>query len=421
MKRIFNNSLIFSFYLVFLSHCAQQESPPSYPAGLPNGTSLAALTGNNVLPMTVNGTTCAAGSYFNKPCVNIQICSYNSTSDCITLTDILVDTGSVGLRVFSSLLTGLNLQPVTDGSSHPYAECVLFGDSSSNWGPIKLANVVLGGESAVQIPIQVIDSTYNNIPSKCQGANVDAASAGYHGILGVGLDIADCGYSGTNCSDSNSALLNPNYYTCAPQSGCQPSKIPLSKQALNPVSQLTQDNNGVILELPLIPFGGQNSAQGYLVLGIGTQTNNQPTGVNSYSADPVTNQFTTQFNGSSLSSFVDSGTNTYAFPGANGLTDCGSQNSQLAGFFCPSSVQSLTTKTTAFSGGASALVNFFVGNAYNLFTSPNNQVFLETGSSASNQFALGLPFFLGRNVYVGFLGKNATISNSTVTGPYWAY
>ena len=39
------------------------------------------------------------------------------------------------------------------------------------------------------------------------------------------------------------------------------------------------DNNGVIVMLPGVPPGGSISANGYLVLGIGTQTNNSPSGV----------------------------------------------------------------------------------------------------------------------------------------------
>ena len=43
-------------------------------------------------------------SYPNKPCVSVTVCS-PGTSTCQTISDILLDTGSTGLRIFKSLLT----------------------------------------------------------------------------------------------------------------------------------------------------------------------------------------------------------------------------------------------------------------------------------------------------------------------------
>src|SRR5512143_2176186 len=60
--------------------------------------------GNNVLSITVNGSLCSAGTsngYFNKPCVSITVCTPGSTTACQTVNDILLDTGSYGLRIFA--------------------------------------------------------------------------------------------------------------------------------------------------------------------------------------------------------------------------------------------------------------------------------------------------------------------------------
>src|SRR4051794_15179060 len=88
--------------LVFMTGCggADNSSVPN----LPNGNVLPVLTGANVLPLTVNGSLCSTRSYINKPCVSVTVCT-PGTSTCQTIHDILLDTGSYGLRVFKSVLT----------------------------------------------------------------------------------------------------------------------------------------------------------------------------------------------------------------------------------------------------------------------------------------------------------------------------
>ena len=66
---------------------------------------------NNVIPITVNGALCSANSYLNKPCVSVTVCT-PGTSTCQTIDDILLDTGSYGLRIFKQALT-VSLPQVT--------------------------------------------------------------------------------------------------------------------------------------------------------------------------------------------------------------------------------------------------------------------------------------------------------------------
>src|SRR5208337_186729 len=112
-----------------------------------------AAADNNVMPITVNGSLCAATSstYINKPCVSVKVCNPGTTT-CDTVTDILLDTGSYGLRIFQQALK--NVTP----ASGSLAECVFFGDGSSEWGPVTTVDVYLGNEPAVRIPIQIVDS-----------------------------------------------------------------------------------------------------------------------------------------------------------------------------------------------------------------------------------------------------------------------
>jgi len=386
---------------------------------LPNGTTLPTLTGANVLTMTVNGSTCGNNSYPNKPCVTVTVCTHSFTdaSHCDTVSDILVDTGSYGLRIFGSNKNVLNhavpTSIITTGSN-TLAECASFGDGSQLWGPVQSADVILGGEAAVQIPIQIIDSTYSNgMTANCSSASVAPTDAGFNGILGVGLAMRDCGSACVGPTGAPPAL----YYSCN-GSSCSASFAPLANQIENPVSAQAVDNNGVVLELPTV--GQAVSVNGYLVLGIGTQSNNVPASVTKFSANGFA-EFKTSFEGQSYTSFIDSGSNAYYFPspGTN-LPDCGPTLSILAGFYCPSGLYTFTGINVGSIGSPSGNFQFQVDDFVNFYNSPNyvdSAASGTSGGSLTSMFDIGLPFFLGRNVYVGIDTKVSTLG----TGPYWAY
>ena len=60
-----------------------------------------------------------------------------------------------------------------------------------------------------------------------------------------------------------------------------------------------------------VPAGGSPSVNGSLVLGIGTQTNNMPSGVAAYTVHQF-GEFSTTFNGTSYKGFID-GLGTFYF------------------------------------------------------------------------------------------------------------
>jgi hypothetical protein len=402
--------------------CAGQSQAGT--AGLPNGATVPSVSGANVLALTVNGATCAANSYPNKPCVDVTICKAGSSgaTDCETITDVLLDTGSYGLRVFkqavtnSALLADLEAAKVVAPNGGSLTECAQYGDGSAQWGPVVKADVVLGGEAAATVSIELIDSTFGTVPGSCPAPSTSPSDGGFNAILGVGLFTADCG---NGCATRSS---NAVYFSCTGAS-CIGSKAPVANQVTNPVSALAVDKNGVILELPEVPLGGAPSASGYLVLGIGTRANNTPpTGVGSYAADPNVGQFTTNFNCTAYDSFVDSGSNALFFqaPSSSELPDCGSVDSQLSGWFCPSALQSFSATTIGSGTSVSASVAFDVGDFFQLAQS-GNSVFAEIGADgtfgSSVVFDWGLPFYFGRNVYVGLESTSSPLG----TGPYWGY
>jgi hypothetical protein len=337
----------------------------------------------------------------------VTICA-PGTTNCQTINDIVLDTGSFGLRIFTQVLS-VPLTQLTSGSGL-LADLALYADGSCDWGPVQMATVILGNEPGVLVPIQVIDYTFGAVPSQCQEPDQSPSASGFNGILGVGLFTQDCG---PGCATSAN---NGVYYSCS-GSNCTGTTVALSNQLQNPVALLPVDNNGVIVQLPSVPSGGSPSVTGSLVLGIGTQSNNVPSGVTAYAADQY-GDFITTFNGTSYSSsFIDSGSNGLFFPPpATQLPDC----TDYQKWFCPSpSAVSLFATNAGYSGSPSGAVSFQIGNFDSLINSSNN-VFDDIGGpfeGSPPEFDWGLPFFFGRNVYVGLEGRTSSLG----TGLYWAY
>ncbi len=373
----------------------------------------------NVMPITVNGSLCDAANtisagYLNKPCVSVTICAPGSTTACQTIKDIILDTGSYGLRIFKQAFTGISLSSlpsVTSDSGQPLATCAQFAGGSAEWGRVQLAYVVLGNEPAVTVPIQVIDATFGTAPASCGIPDLNPSAAGLNGILGVGVFAQDCG---TGCvTKANNGL----YYACdTATSVCTGTTVPLSNQVTNPVISLPTDSNGVIVQLPSVATSGTTSVNGILVLGIDTRSNNSSSGVTRYDADGSGENVTIS-SGTAYGSIIDSGSNGLFFtpPPGNQLQDCGSTN---AVWFCPASLMSLSATNEGFSGTPSSNIMFQIGNFTSL-TSGSNWVFSNIGGGVpaiADIFDWGLPFYFGRNVYVGF--ENPPGSSK---GQYFAY
>jgi hypothetical protein len=361
----------------------------------------------NVLPVVVNaGPT---NSALNQLFATVTIC-VPGTSNCQTINGILVDTGSVGLRVLSSVLT----QPLPQQSGAggaPVVECLPFVDGFT-WGPVQSADVKIAGETASNIPIQVIGlDKFSTIPSGCssQGsAEETLTDLNANGILGVGLFPDDCGLGCALTGPSNPGL----YYTCPTPASCVVTTEQVASQVQNPVSHFATDNNGVVIQLPSVATGGAASISGTLIFGIGTQSNNALGSAKVFTLDGDFN-FGTVFNGVSYSSsFIDSGSNGIFFldSATTGLPDCKSST----GFYCPTTVTSLSATQRGLNG-VSNVVSFNSGNVDRL--NATFSVMAEAAGSNPGGFDWGLPFFYGRTVFTAIFGR----STPGGTGPYWAY
>ena len=361
------------------------------------------------------------GDYVNGLFTSVEVC-VPGTSTCVTVPNVLVDTGSSGLRLLSDTVPGLALPSVTESGS-PLQECLQFVDLSYVWGPVVQADIHIANETASKASIQIISaSPAYTVPSSCltlgsSGAtdNNTVQALGANGILGVGNFAQDCGSA---CSSAADAF--PNYYVC-PSAACEIASVPLADQLSNPVALFTQDNNGVLISLPSVPLGGAATATGWMIFGVGTQSNNALGNAQIYAVD-ASDDFTTTYKGVPYgNSYIDSGSNiTYFLDSATlGYIEC----TDYQGFYCPASDLPIQVTNTG-ANGATGQVNFTIRNADSLFSSGNaafDDLGGDSGTGASSDyFDFGIPFFFGRSVFVGIEGR--TVPNG-VSAPYgyWAY
>ncbi len=389
---------------------------------------------NNVAPLIVDSGPSGL-SEANIAYTTITVCVPGSTppsSSCQDIDHVQVDTGSSGLRIVSSVL-GISLPHNNDSSGNPLDECLIFLDGYA-WGPVATADIYVAGEKAAGAPVQLTipDGGSPGVPSSCSsqttGSNDGGSPSdlGANAIIGVGFFQQDCGPA---CTNLNAQI--PDWYYDCPSSGCTPTYTTLAQQVANPVSLFSVDNNGVLIQLPMVPDGGSLNVTGSLIFGIGTQSNNGLGSATIYQVpdeNSVTNNLgdiITTYNGQAYNlSFIDSGSNGFFFldTSTTGIATC---TGQLSDWYCPSNSPDSQTATNQGQNdnqqptGSSVPVNFSVENASTLFQS-NNTAWSTLGGPYTPppvQFDWGLPFFFGRNVFTAIDQKHTPSG----TGPYVAY
>jgi len=379
----------------------------------------------NTMTVTVDSGPAAASGQINHAYVTVKVCSPGSQTQCASIDHVLLDTGSVGLRLVRSVLTAkaVTLTAQTDAQGMAIEECVSFGGGQT-WGPVALADVTLAGESAVKLPVQVMDDTGAAAPPPATcGANGTllngVAGFGANGLLGVGVFAQDCGSACVNA-----AAPLPLYYGCTSAGICTAENAALANQVTNPVAMFAADNNGVIVSLPnLQSANGDLTVAGQLIFGLSTQTDNAlpATGLTVLGAD-TSGDFTATYNGgtTALPALIDSGTDDYNFadPTMPACTSAPPNNALWVGYYCPTvAPQSVFAVNTGVgANNATNTVQFAIAD-------PNSFVVTATafinlgGGQGSTRFTWGMPFFYGRKVYVGIEAK----TSGTYTGPYYAY
>jgi hypothetical protein len=341
---------------------------------------------------------------------SVTLCVPNSSS-CQTISNVLVDTGSSGLRILASQTT-LALPGVNDPSGKPLGNCAKFADNSFAWGPVATADVQMAAEIAPSVPIQIIASaTFPAAPATCNTGGLalnSVASLGANGILGIGVFRQDCGSACTGASP-------PNVYFSCPTSTCTVTSVPLLSELQNPVWLFPQDNNGVLISLPPVDVNGLSAITGSLIFGIGTQSDNALGSAQVFTTD-TTGNISTKFNNTTYAgSFIDSGSNGIFFldSATTGIPGCAGNN---AGFYCPAALLNLTA-TNIGVNSSQGQVAFSIANADTLLGNLQNSAFSDLGGTNPGAFDWGLAFFFGRNVFTGIEGQNSPGGQ----GPFFAY
>lgn len=360
------------------------------------------LAANQAAVVVSSGLT---GHAPNMPMVSVTICVHG-TSNCQTINNIQLDTGSFGLRlaqdgINSTLLSALPQETV---SGQAVAECAGFVDGNS-WGSVRTADVTIGGETASNIPVQI----FGDIPQSAAGGSNNGCASGTlndtssaiaaHGILGVGTAKYDCGSGSRGCT------VSPNgaYFGCTTTAGvttCGDLAVPLAQQVGNPVQFFPTDNNGMILTMPAVSATGATTASGVLTFGLGTQTNNAlPTaGIQTLTADHFGTAKSASLAGTGVTTaFFDTGSNGLFFPDSS-ITQC----SFSTGFYCPASTVTRQPSVTGYNGTTVSIL-LSIANAQNLFSSGSFALNDIGGYAAqSGAFDFGMPFFYGRTVYINY-------------------
>lgn len=389
---------------------------PASEAGTPgnNGTPPPAPVADNTVPISVNFDD-TVGRVVNMPYVSVTFCvpGKQGASQCATVDHMLLDTGSVGVRVIASAMGAAfaGKLPSQTGASNDstgkaaIAQCALFA-SGYTWGSTRGADVTIGKKTASGIPVQVIgDSAYaawvpNDCTSRGRGMNT-VADLGANGIVGIG-HLAH---------DYPEAAQSPqvaNYYYCPTPWSCTAASVPLEKQTANPVPAFATDNNGTIIRLPALPSMGQASVKGELVFGIGTRDNNALPARPTILVVGDRGDFTTSYKTRAMMSVIDSGSNGLFFPDASLPV----QNY----WFAPAAVQSLSATAISNPGDVQSTIPFSIANASTLFDL-GYAAHDNLGAPMSSMFLWGLPFFYGRDVYTALSGMKAGAQK----GPYVAF
>ena len=217
---------------------------------------------DNIVPIEVRQVT---PTQYNKLFVDVTVC--NAARQCRTVPDVLVDTGSTGLRLLRGALDGLDLAPVKDPRGRALGNWSSFG-SGDLWGTMHVAQVRIGGVSTARpISVEIYDLPGRRDKLPDGYAEVDARATIVrmgNGILGI----------------SPHRHVTKGYYAKGTEARAPGGsrwvavQVDASRQLSNPIADFPAPyDNGSVIRLPEVDWtAGAKRVQGWLGLGIGAAT-----------------------------------------------------------------------------------------------------------------------------------------------------
>ena len=343
---------------------------------------------------------------FNRMVVTLTLCA-PGTQRCAIIDNIMVDTGAVGLRLEASAVPDwLRLPPHVGPRDEQRAQCVHFLHDDA-WGLLHRADLHLGGMTARDLVVQILDDEEPRRPPSCRRSPILPTS---NGTLGLGPYATDCRGA---CEQSPE---RPTLFACETMA-CHPVAGPIAEadRMPNPVALFAGYDNGLIIDLPPAPRGGTRSVTGMLTFGVGTAENNQLGGAALLPLD-ARGRFTTVYEGTEYpESYIDSGTGTYIVPG-HALPRCADHPWAL----CVTPEREFGAVMVG-RNAAPLPMPFRIGSydAVAASGSGASGAVATAAEGSSRAFVWGAPFFLGKRVGLLMEGRRAP-GASGITGPLYA-
>ncbi|MCW6507443.1 DUF3443 family protein [Lichenifustis flavocetrariae] len=361
------------------------------------------LSSANVVPLRVR----TPHSGFNRLVVSITLCE-PGTDRCATVDDIMVDTGSTGLRLEASALPSeFRLPPFLGPDGKSLAECLRFVHDDA-WGPLFRADLRIGGMTVPGLPIQIIADDPRPCPDGCP---ISTAKPTSNGTLGIGPHLLDC---------QGDCLQDPSRPGVFEQEGgsWRPIRgsVPAASRLPNPISLFPNHRNGVVFDLPAVPARDTNEIVGTLTFGVGDAANNGIGDARIVRMDE-NGLFTTLYGTAAFAaSYIDSGTETYILADDH-LPRCAG----MSWAFCVSPERTFAATMVGFDG-MHVPITFKVGDYRSAL---DHHVgawdgFAEAANALSQAFVWGAPLFLGRRIALVFDGMEVDGLKRT-QGPLYAF
>ena len=220
------------------------------------------LLADNIVPIEVRQFK--AGQ-INTIFVEVTVC--NAASSCRTVPNVVVDTGSAGLRLYRGALDGLELEAVSAADGRPLSNWTNFG-TRSLWGTIHSAQVGIGRVTTTQpIPIELYDmpSAGDRLPKAYLRVDSrDWFGRTANGVLGISpwRHHAEGYYVDRHWGGSQS---KPDWREVS---------VDTPRQLANPMAYFPEPyNNGSVIQMfDAEPAAAYPKLRGWLGLGVGLRT-----------------------------------------------------------------------------------------------------------------------------------------------------